>query len=178
MPIVFSRTTDFIRSFAVAAFGLWLVAAAPAGAQDAQRMDQVVRAQSEADAFSGSVLVAKDGQVLLDRGYGFANREWRAPNDGDTKFRLGSLTKQFTAVAVLMLAEQGKVDLDAPIKTWLPDAPAAWDSVTPRRLLSHTAVKRPARIDEILAAVLFLADPDNTYMTGHTLNVDGGNVMS
>ena len=138
MPIVFSRTTDSVRSFAVAAFGLWLVAAAPAGAQDAQRMDQVVRAQSEADAFSGAVLVAKDGQVLLDRGYGFANREWNIPNDGDTKFRLGSLTKQFTAVAVLMLAEQGKVDLDAPIKTWLPDAPAAWDSVTPRRLLSHT----------------------------------------
>lgn len=133
---------DFRRAagrLALAALGAWAVVAAPAAAQDAQRMDQVVRAESEADAFSGAVLVAKDGQVLLDRGYGFANREWRAPNDGDTKFRLGSLTKQFTAVAVLMLAEQGKVDLDAPIKTWLPDAPAAWDSVTPRRLLSHTA---------------------------------------
>lgn len=102
-------------------------------------MDQVVRAQSEAEAFSGSVLVAKDGQVLLDRGYGFANREWNIPNDGDTKFRLGSLTKQFTAVAVLKLAEQGKIDLDAPIKTWLPEAPAAWDAVTPRNLLNHTA---------------------------------------
>lgn len=102
-------------------------------------MDQVVRASVEAEAFSGSVLVARDGEVLLDRGYGFANREWSIPNDGDTKFRLGSVTKQFTAVAVMILNERGLIDLDAPLKTWLPDAPAAWDGVTVRHLLAHTS---------------------------------------
>lgn len=102
-------------------------------------MDQVVRASADRDAFAGAVLVARDGEVLLDRGYGLANREWGVPNAGDTKFRLASLSKQFTAVAVLILNERGLVDLDAPVKAWLPDAPAAWDGVTPRRLLNHTA---------------------------------------
>lgn len=114
-------------------------AATPALAQDTARMAQVVSARAAEDGFSGAVLVARDGQVLLDAGQGFANREWRVPNDGDTKFRLGSLTKQFTAVAILLLQERGRLDLDGPVKTWLPDAPPAWDAVTVRQLLSHTA---------------------------------------
>lgn len=114
-------------------------AVGPVAAQDVARMDQVVRASSEADAFSGAVLVARDGRILLDKGYGLANREWNIPNDGDTRFRLGSLTKQFTAVAIMLLNQQDKVDLDAPIKTWLPQAPAAWDAVTVRHLLNHTS---------------------------------------
>ena len=128
-------------------------------------MDEVVRASFEADEFTGAVLVARDGEVLLDRGYGFANREWSVPNDGDTKFRLGSVTKQFTAVAIMLLNERGLVDLDAPVKTYLPDAPAAWDGVTVRHLLTHTAgvpnftdfddygasKTRPATIDRLSA---------------------------
>lgn len=118
---------------------LCIAPATPALAQNPERMDQVVRASVEAEEFSGSVLVARDGEILLDRGYGFANREWSIPNDGDTKFRLGSVTKQFTAVAVMILNERGLVDLDAPVKTYLPDAPAAWDGVTVRHLLTHTS---------------------------------------
>lgn len=127
------------RAVLLVAFSALVFAVGPVAAQDVARMDQVVRASSEADAFSGAVLVARDGRILLDQGYGLANREWNIPNDGDTKFRLGSLTKQFTAVAIMLLNQQGKVDLDAPIKTWLPEAPAAWDAVTTRHLLSHTA---------------------------------------
>lgn len=114
-------------------------AAAQDAVPDVGRMDQVVRASADADEFSGAVLVARDGQVLLDQGYGFANREWRIANDGDTKFRLGSLSKQFTAVAVMLLNERGLVDLDAPVKRYLPDAPATWDAVTVRHLLNHTS---------------------------------------
>lgn len=113
--------------------------AAPAHAQDAERIGRIAQTAADANAFSGSVLVAHDDRIVLDQGYGFANREWRAANDGDTKFRLGSITKQFTAVAIMILNERGLVDLDAPVKTWLPDAPAAWDQVTVRRLLAHTA---------------------------------------
>lgn len=128
------RSAVLLVTFSALAF-----AVGPVAAQDVARMDQVVRASSEADAFSGAVLVARDGRILLDQGYGLANREWNIPNDGDAKFRLGSLSKQFTAVAIMLLNQQGKLDLDAPIKTWLPDAPAAWDAITPRHLLSHTA---------------------------------------
>lgn len=118
----------------------WVMgAAAPVMAQDVERMDQIIRAAADKDEFAGAVLVARGDQVLLDRGYGLANREWGAPNAGDTRFRLASVSKQFTAAAVLLLSEEGRIDLDAPVKTWLPDAPAAWDAVTPRRLMNHTA---------------------------------------
>lgn len=104
----------------------WVMgAAAPATAQDVERMDQIIRAAADKDEFAGAVLVARGDQVLLDRGYGLANREWGAPNAGDTRFRLASVSKQFTAAAVLLLSEEGRIDLDAPVKTWLPDAPAA-----------------------------------------------------
>ena len=124
-----------------AIFGLLAItlAAAPAAAQDIGRMDTVVRADADKGAFMGAVLVARDGVVLLDRGYGSANLEWQIPNDGDTRFRLGSLTKQFTAAAVLLLQERGKLNLDMPLKTWFPDAPPAWDKVTVRHLLTHTS---------------------------------------
>ncbi|MBX3563220.1 MAG: serine hydrolase [Sphingomonas sp.] len=121
---------------AVTAF---ILAAAPARAQDPARMDFVVRADADKSEFMGAVLVAKDGKVLLDRGYGSANLEWKIANDGDTKFRLGSVTKQFTATAILLLAERGKLSLDASVKTYLPDAPASWDKVTVRNLLNHSA---------------------------------------
>ncbi|TFW14112.1 serine hydrolase [Brevundimonas intermedia] len=127
------------RVVLLVAFSALAFAVGPVAAQDVARMDQVVRASSDADAFSGAVLVARDGRVLLDQGYGLANREWNVPNDGDTKFRLGSLTKQFTAVAIMILNQQGKVDLDAPVKTWLPQASGAWDAVTVRHLLNHTS---------------------------------------
>mgnify|MGYP003575505695 CR=1 FL=1 len=113
--------------------------AAPAAAQDVGRMQQIVGAALEADEFTGSVLVARGDQVLLDQGFGLANREWNIANDGDTKFRLGSVSKQFTAVAIMQLRERGLVDIDAPVKTWLPDAPASWDAITPRHLMAHTA---------------------------------------
>ncbi len=129
----------YIGNSALVGLVAFIFSAVPAMAQGSGRMDRLVRASAEADEFSGAVLVARDGQVLLDKGYGLANREWQVPNDGNTKFRLGSITKQFTAVAIMILHERGLVDLDAPVKTWLPDAPSAWDQVTVRRLLAHTA---------------------------------------
>lgn len=102
-------------------------------------MDRIIQASVDQGEFSGSVLVARDGEILFDRGYGLANREWNIANDGDTLFRLGSVSKQFTAVAIMLLNERGAVDLDAPVKTYLPDSPDAWDGVTIRHLLTHTA---------------------------------------
>jgi CubicO group peptidase (beta-lactamase class C family) len=87
----------------------------------------------------GSVLVAQDGKILLDHGYGFANLEWQVPNSPATKFRLGSITKQFTAASILLLEERGKLKVEDPVKKYMPDAPAAWDKITIFHVLTHTS---------------------------------------
>ncbi|HYK88314.1 MAG TPA: serine hydrolase [Acidobacteriota bacterium] len=103
------------------------------------RMEQVVQAYVSANQFMGTVLVARDGSVLLDKGYGSANLEWNVPNTAETKFRLGSVTKQFTAACILLLEERGKLRVDDPVKRYMSDAPAAWEKVTFFHLLTHTS---------------------------------------
>jgi CubicO group peptidase (beta-lactamase class C family) len=87
----------------------------------------------------GAALVARGADVLLNKGYGFANLEWDIPNTPTTKFRLGSLTKLFTAASILLLEERGRLKIDDPVKKYLPDAPPAWDKITIFNLLTHTS---------------------------------------
>src|SRR5882724_4866221 len=108
-------------------------------AQDPARLEQIVQSYVASDHFMGTVLVAKADQVILSKGYGSANLEWNIPNTPSTKFRLGSITKQFTAASILLLAERGKLNIDDPVKKYLPDAPAAWDKITIFNLLTHTS---------------------------------------
>jgi len=109
-------------------------------AQDnSARMEQVVQSYVANKQFMGSVLVARDGKVVFSKGYGFANLEWDVPNSPTAKFRLGSVTKQFTAACILLLEERGKLKIDDPVKKYMPDAPAAWDKVTIFNLLTHTS---------------------------------------
>jgi CubicO group peptidase (beta-lactamase class C family) len=108
-------------------------------AQDPARMDEAAKAQAANDKFMGSVLVARDGTVIFAQSYGWANVEWRIPNTGATKFRLGSLTKQFTAAAILLLQEEGKLALDDPLSRFIPSAPDTWKGVTIQQLLTHTS---------------------------------------
>jgi D-alanyl-D-alanine carboxypeptidase len=102
----------------------------------AEKAAELVRAYVEAGRFSGAVLVAVDGVPLFRRGAGFANREWAVPNQPNTKFRIGSITKQFTSAAVLLLAERGRLAIDDPIVTHYAEAPPTWAKVTLRHLLS------------------------------------------
>ena len=102
-------------------------------------MEDVVQTYVRDKTFMGAVLVARGGDVILSKGYGFANLEWDIPNSPTTKFRLGSITKQFTAASILLLEERGKLTLDDPIKKHMPDAPAAWDKITIYNLLTHTS---------------------------------------
>ncbi|MBV8845021.1 MAG: serine hydrolase [Bryobacterales bacterium] len=102
------------------------------------RMDQIVQSYVPKQ-FMGSVLVARGNDVLLNKGYGSANLEWDIANSPLTKFRLGSVTKQFTAASVLLLEERGKLKIDDPVKKYMPDAPAAWDKMTIFHVLTHTA---------------------------------------
>jgi CubicO group peptidase (beta-lactamase class C family) len=83
--------------------------------------------------------VAKDERLLINRGYGSANLDWHIPNSPTTKFRLGSVTKQFTAASILLLEERGKLKIEDRLKQYLPDAPAAWDQITIFNLLTHTS---------------------------------------
>jgi CubicO group peptidase (beta-lactamase class C family) len=87
----------------------------------------------------GAVLVARGTQVLFSKGYGMANLEWNVPNTSTTKFEIASISKQFTAAAILLLEERGKLRVTEPIKSFLPDAPSAWDAITFHHLLSHTS---------------------------------------
>jgi D-alanyl-D-alanine carboxypeptidase len=93
----------------------------------------------DADLFAGDVLVAKGGEVLLRQGFGLANREWNVPHEATGKFRLGSLTKKFTATAILQLMERGALALDDEIARHYPEAPAAWRGVSLFHLLTHTS---------------------------------------
>lgn len=91
------------------------------------------------DQAGASVLVMREGKVLFAQGYGLANRELKVPNRPEFVYRIGSVTKQFTAAAVMTLVEEGKVGLDAPIGTYLPDLPETWRPATVRQLLQHTS---------------------------------------
>ena len=86
-----------------------------------------------------SVLVLRDGQPLLRRAYGLADMDAGTAAQPQTNYRLASVTKQFTAAAILLLAEDGTLSLDDPLKRWLPSLPAAADAITLRHLLSHTS---------------------------------------
>jgi CubicO group peptidase (beta-lactamase class C family) len=90
-------------------------------------------------SFSGSVLIARNGEVLLSKGYGFADREQKSPNTPQTKFRLGSITKQFTAMAIIILEAQGKLDVQDQICSYLSKCPEAWETITIHHLLTHTS---------------------------------------
>ena len=103
------------------------------------RMEQIAQSYGDSKQFMGSVLVAKDGKTLLNKGYGSADLEWNIPDSPTTKFRLGSITKQFTAASILLLEERGKLKTDDLVKKHMPDAPAAWDKVTIFHLLTHTS---------------------------------------
>ena len=103
----------------------------------AQRADALVKPYLDAKLFSGPILVAHRGRPVFRRAYGLANREWGVPNTPETRFRVGSITKQFTAAAILKLAEAGRLNLDDPIRRFYPEAPAAWDRVTIRMVLTH-----------------------------------------
>jgi CubicO group peptidase (beta-lactamase class C family) len=131
-------TTPLVRPLAlvlVTALGI----AATARAEDPRpRFEEYMKACVDHDHFSGAVLVSKGGETLFAKGYGFANAEHQVPNTPRTKFRLGSITKQFTAMAILVLQERGKLKVEDPVGKYIDDAPKAWEGVTIHHLLSHT----------------------------------------
>lgn len=133
-----SRTYRNAFAFALLAI---LALQTSARAQDkAAKIDQLISLHHKYGQFNGSVLVADNGKVVYKKGVGLANMEWKVPNAPDTKFRLGSITKQFTSTLILQLVEQGKIKLDGKLIDYLPDyRKDTGAKVTIHHLLSHTS---------------------------------------
>ena len=121
---------------------VWLVAVhAPALAQDkAAQIDELMKIYTSYHQFNGAVLVAENGKVIFKKGYGMANMEWNIPVEPDTKFRLGSITKQFTSMLVMQLVQEGKIKLEGKLTDYLPDyRKDTGDRITIHQLLNHTS---------------------------------------
>jgi CubicO group peptidase (beta-lactamase class C family) len=123
--------------------GLILFAACISNAQSTSTnaaVGEYVRAEMQRQHIPGlSLLVVKDGKIVRAEGFGLSNVELQVPVKPETIFQSGSVGKQFTATAVMMLVEEGKIGLDDPLTKYFPGAPPAWKDVTVRELLSHTA---------------------------------------
>lgn len=113
--------------------------AVPVAASTPEALAAPVSQEADSGAFMGAVLVVKRDEVLLDRAWGSANLELDVANTTQTKFRIGSVTKQFTAVSILLLQERGELSLGDSISEHLSDAPEAWAEITIRDLLQHTS---------------------------------------
>ena len=108
-------------------------------AQSTDKVDDYVQGVMKERKIPGiALLVVQDNKVVLSKGYGFSNVELQVPVKPETVFQSGSMGKQFTAAAVMMLVEEGKIGLEDPLTKYFLEAPAAWKNVTVRQLLSHT----------------------------------------
>lgn len=107
--------------------------------QIVSKVDEYMSAAERVDRFSGTILLARDGKPIVSKGYGMANTEWDIPNSPRTAFRLGSVTKQFTAAAIMLLQERGKLSVSDPACKYVAECPPAWEPITIRHLLTHTS---------------------------------------
>lgn len=105
----------------------------------AAEADRYLAGLAREGRFSGAALVAREGRVLLSRGYGLADIEHGVPNTPRTKFRLASVTKPFTALAVMLLHERGRLSVEDPVCKYVAECPPSWQPVTLRHLLNHTS---------------------------------------
>lgn len=105
----------------------------------ARQMDSYLSEISDQGIFSGAVLIAYQGQILVRKGYGLANQEENLPATAETRFRLASVSKPLTALGVMQLVQAGAINLHTSICTYLHDCPSAWGSITPHDLLAHTS---------------------------------------
>lgn len=102
-------------------------------------IDTYVQDLANANFFSGAILVAHEGEILISKGYGMANAEENRPNTPHTRFRLASVSKPFTSMAIMQLHARNRLNINDSICTYLPDCPPAWQPVTIRHLLTHTS---------------------------------------
>jgi CubicO group peptidase (beta-lactamase class C family) len=114
--------------------------AAPSWSQDlGEWTDSYVKGLAPAQHFRGTIVAERNGQVLVEKSYGTAVEEWQIPDSPETRFELASVSKQFTAAAILQLADASKLNVEDPISKYYPDIPPAWKGMTIHHLLTHTS---------------------------------------
>ena len=119
---------------------IFMTATKTSAQKNVQKIDTLLKQYHDYKQFNGSILVAENGKVIYKKSFGMANLEWKIPNQPDTKFRIASITKQFTAALVLQLAQEGKIKLDGKITDYLPDyRKDTGGKVTIHQLLNHTS---------------------------------------
>lgn len=141
-----------MRTFVVAVL-LVLASVAGAAAQPARgapaQLDRLFSEEAAANRFSGAVLVGRGGKVVFAKGYGLADREWARPNTPETRYRIASITKTFTAALVLRLEADGRLKVSDPVCAYLDPCPDAWRPITLHHLLTHTAGVRNLQADPV-----------------------------
>src|SRR5688572_31690200 len=128
---------------------LWMAAAAAAHADPA---DDFIRAEMKRQNIPGlSVAIVKDGQVIKAAGYGVADLKTKAAATPETVYKIASVSKQFVATGVMLLAQEGKLAVGDPVSKYIPDVPPAWNPITIGQLLSHTGglVREPPAFDPL-----------------------------
>lgn len=134
------RLTVLLATACLAVFSFAQDAPDRESATLAEEIQAHLEAYHALDQFNGTALVADDGELVYQGALGLANADWQLPNGLDTKHRLASVSKQFTAMLTLLLVEEGELELDAPITRYLPDYPKeSGDRVTIHHLLNHTS---------------------------------------
>lgn len=138
--IVFKKTRELVVCVMLVVVAHGVALSQVSTGDRARKIDEVLSLANKYQLFNGSVLVAENGKVIHKKGYGLANMEWNIPNSSDTRFRLGSITKQFTAALILQLVDEGKVKLDGKLSDYLPTyRKDIGDKVTIHQLLNHTS---------------------------------------
>ena len=140
--------------------------------QNVKKIDGLLKQYYDYGQFNGSILVAEKGKIIYEKGFGMANMEWAIPNQPDTKFRIASVTKQFTATLILQLVEEGKIKLNGKISEYLTDyRKDTGGKVTIHQLLKHTSgipdyTHRPDFSAEISRNPYSVADFVQKYASG------------
>lgn len=137
--MIHSSTRRSIGLLVVVLASATLLASQPRLESPADRIDALIAASYKPDKPGAAAIVVKDGKTLLRKGYGLADLELGVPIEPDMIFRIGSVTKQFTATAILRLVEQGKLAIDDPIAKYLPEYPTQGKTITIEHLLTHTS---------------------------------------
>ena len=104
-----------------------------------EEIDDYLTQMTQEEAFSGAVLIAHEGEILLSKGYGMANLAEQIPNTPQTRFRIHWITMPFTALAIILLQAEGQLSIENAICEYIPDCPTHWDGITIHHLLTHTA---------------------------------------
>lgn len=117
------------------------------------------------DQFNGCVLIARNGKVIYKKAFGLANRELNVPNKTNTRFLIGSVSKQFTAAAIMQLQEKGKLSINEAIDKYIDSCPPAWKTITIKQLLNHTSgIVNFTALEEVSGSFLMLPHPHDEIL--------------